>query len=211
MGFMMRFTSCVVVVGAVLLAALGAGCGGSSSGCPGADTARDVRGTLAFADYRVVSSTCPPQLTQSFENAPDLLPPNCRHEVLQSGSDVTVVFCTEGSAQGCVDEDGTLRGSTSSVGSEGGCTIRIGGPFSADLSVPEPTVHETLDVSITGRCAFTAQCRVRIETDFVFTPASSAAVALRAAADAGEGGGFLGRSLAAHLLRTLSAAPAIER
>jgi len=210
MEFIVRITCYVVVIASMLLTAFGVGCGGGSSGCPGADVARDVRGILTFADHRVVSSTCPPQLTQMFESAPDFLPPNCRHEVLQSGADVTTALCTGVETQGCVDEDGILRGSTSSSASDGGCTIRIAGPYSADLSVPEPTVRETHDVSITGQCAVTARCRIQVESDFIFTPASSAAVALRAAGDVGEGGDTLDRSLAAHLLRTLATAPPIE-
>ena len=136
-----------------------AGVNSALNGCPSID----VSGTWEEDQYRLLSSNCNSDLTNSILSAVEQ-PPVCDYQLSQNGAKVTGQDCAGNIAMGMVDATGTLRFDLPpQQQTQNGCTIGISPSESIPVSHSPTVATFTLPITFSGACGGLSNCTIVLQ------------------------------------------------
>lgn len=121
-----------------------------------------IAGAWIEDDFRLVSSSCPRQVTDAIEEeVSDVFP--CEYDVSVTGDRATITDCQANVLEWELDPSGVAHAMIQESQSQSGCTVTIVGTSTIDLSRSPTTETDVFDVDLQGRCSF-GDCSLTIET-----------------------------------------------
>jgi len=185
---MARAIACII---ASLTLGLGLGCGNGDSGNGGQPAAcldgvevPDVSGDWFVHELTLAASDCSDVVEDILQDAIQETD-ECVFAVSQASAEVTAIDCGDNTWEGCIDEGGTVTIGSTRQESEAGCTVRLDADINANLTASPISGTLTLNVDLSGTCAFTSDCSAVVNataTRVEPAPAAQRGTALPAAA-----------------------------
>ena len=121
-----------------------------------------LAGTWIEDDFRLVSSTCPREVTDTLEEeVSDIFP--CEYDISVAGDRATITDCEGNVTDWELDSSGVAHATFTETESQSGCTVTVSGDLTIDLSRSPTTQNHVFDVDLEGRCSF-GDCVVVLET-----------------------------------------------